>query len=82
MIPLGARRQNGTPPPDYYAILPAPKESPVAPQARRATAAGIIAYVIWGVPFFPATLVRRDYQNLGCFKLAPQAASASELHRH
>ena len=72
-----ARGGKMVPPPDYYAILPPPEESPVAPEARRATAAGKIAYVIWGVPFFPATLVRRDYQNLGCFKLAPQAASAA-----
>ena len=50
--------------------------------AKRSRAAGKIAYVIWGVPFFPATLVRRDYQNLGCFKLAPQAASASEPWKH
>ena len=62
-----ARGGKMVPPPDYYAILPPPEESPVAPEARRATAAGKIAYVIWGVPFFPATLVRRDHQNLGCF---------------
>ena len=54
------------PPPDYYAILP-----PRAYTAERCRAAGKIAYVIWGVPFFPATIDSHDRARIFFLKLPP-----------